>query len=222
MIVILVFLFNYFNDCDACIVFHQLRENNLSHLTCEEANSIIQSIGRVVYFYLSLLTTNHESDVLISPFYQGSVSNDCHSTYHLHIITSNDICFTSFDLHGLTSHPLSTCQTVDALHCLLMVMSAPCCLDKPVEYDKINCHSQDSHLDIMLLISNSSFHRFQNVQEDCFEFHDPVYVCPKSSFLAIPLAKRKFQYFLMLAKKDETNEGAFTGISHGFSAYNGH
>lgn len=60
---------------------------------------------------------------------------------HFPINTSNDSCFTSFDIHGLTSHPLSTCQMVEALQPSLMVISGPHYLDKPSEYGQINCLS---------------------------------------------------------------------------------
>lgn len=103
MIIILEFLFNYFDDYNTCIVCHELQDNILSDSTCEEFDSIIQSICSDVHFDLSLLTTNQESDVLINPSSHDSASGDCHSTYHFLITTLNDSCVTSFDIYGLRS-----------------------------------------------------------------------------------------------------------------------
>lgn len=98
-----------------------------------------------------------------------------HSNYHFPINTSNNSCFTSFDIYNLSSQYLDTSQEVKALHPSLMVMSGPQYLDMPVECDQINFLSQDSHPNLVLLIEISSFQGFWGFQEDCFKFHDPIY-----------------------------------------------
>ena len=59
---------NYFDDYDACIVCHQLQENGLSHLACQELGLIVQNIHKADQIDLSWLITNQEYDDLINPF----------------------------------------------------------------------------------------------------------------------------------------------------------
>lgn len=120
---ILAFLLTYLGDYDASVVCNQLQENGLLHPSCEEYDSIMQSIYKTSQVDLPLVITNWEFDPLINPYDHDFVSDDCHSTYHFPMSTSNDFCFTPFDLFGSTSHYLGTCQAVEALPHSLMVMS---------------------------------------------------------------------------------------------------
>lgn len=68
-----------------------------------------------------------------------------------------------------------------------MVMSCPNYLEKPYKHDHIYLLVQDSHLNPMCLIENSFFQGFQGFQEDCFEFHDPIYDKLEASYLTSPI-----------------------------------
>jgi len=105
-----------------------------------------------------LLFSNQEYHTKNGP-YEHDIN--CHSLYHFPTSISNDSCFTSFDLHGSTSHYLDTCREVEPLQPSLMVMSGPHYLGMPPEYDQIHFPSQDSHIDLVLLIENSSFKYFK-------------------------------------------------------------
>jgi len=167
---ILLFLLTLFDDYDTSAVCNQLQENDLLHSSHEEDDSIIQSICEDVKRNISLLFSNQEYHTKNGP-YEHDIN--CHSLYHFPTSISNDSCFTSFDLHGSTSHYLDTCREVEPLQPSLMVMSGPHYLGMPPEYDQIHFPSQDSHPDPALLIDNSLFQSFQGFQEDCFKFHDP-------------------------------------------------
>lgn len=144
MFIILTFLFNYFDDCNACKVCHQLQENGFSHSACKEVDSIVQRICIAVQFDLS--------NVLINSSYQSSSYGDCYLDYHFIMNTSDDIHFTSFDLYGLTSRYSGTCQVFEALHPSLMLISSLHYLGMPTEYDHIHFSLQYSHPHPMLLI----------------------------------------------------------------------
>jgi len=101
-------------------------------------------------------------------------------------------------------------------------MSSPHCLDKLAEYDQISCLSQYSHPDPVCLIENSSFQGFWVFHEDYSEFHDPLYDYLEAYFFASSFDNNKFQYFLMLSKKEDTYEGEFTRSFHGLFDYNVH
>lgn len=130
-------ILNSFHDHDACIVRHQLQENDLSYLACEELGSIVQSILKIVQIDLSSFITNWESDALIGSSDHYSVFDDCHSCYHFNTSISNGICFTSFNFHLSTSRYSYFCRVVEALQSPLMVMSGPHCLDMSTGYDQI-------------------------------------------------------------------------------------
>ena len=53
-------------------------------------------------------------------------------------------------------------------------MSGHHILNVPAEYDQIHFPSQDSLLDPVLLIGNSSFQIYQGSQEDCFKIYDRI------------------------------------------------
>jgi len=61
----------------------------------------------------------------------------------------------------------------------------------------------------MPLIENPSFQRFQGFQEDHHEFYDPIAELLEKSYSTSSIAINKFQPFLVLAKQDDTEEGAF-------------
>ena len=145
--VILAFLSTYFDDYTASEMCNKSQENGLLHLSCEEDDSIMQSICEIVQIDLFLLIKNQEHNALISPFDHDFVSGDCHSTYHFPINTSNDTCFTSFDIYGLTSHYLGTCQAVEILLHSLMVMLGPHYLNMTNDNDQIYLSVPDSHHD---------------------------------------------------------------------------
>lgn len=56
--VVMASILNYFNDYDDCTICHQLQENSLSHLNCEEVGSVVQIIRRDVQIDLHSLNTN--------------------------------------------------------------------------------------------------------------------------------------------------------------------
>jgi len=115
------------------------------------------------------LITNCES-ALINPSDHDSISNDYHLTYRFPTNTSNGSCFTSFDLHVLSSQNIGSNQAVEAFHPSLMVISGPHCHDMPNEYDQIQFPSHNSHIDLMLIFENSPFQGFWGLQEVFFEF----------------------------------------------------
>ena len=65
----------------------------------------------------------------------------------------------------------------------------------------------------MILIESSYFQRFQDSQEEYFEFHNPIDEWLDQYFLARSIIKNRFWYFLMLANEDDTKEGLFTESS---------
>jgi len=100
-----------------------------------------------------------------------------------------------------------------------MVMTGPHCLGIPTKYGQIHFPSQDSHIDPMLLIEDLLFQSFQGFQEDFFKFHNPIVEWLERSYLASSIANNMFQPFLMLAKQDDIEEGAFIRILQGLSDY---
>lgn len=73
-----------------------------------------------------------------------------------------------------------------------MVMLGLHYLDKRFEYDQIHFPSQESHPDTTLLIGNYFSQGFQDIQEDVFEFNDPIYNQMEASYLASPFSRNKF------------------------------
>lgn len=150
-----------------------------------------QRICKFVQTDLSLLSTNLESHALISLSNHNFGPNDCHSTYHFPTNIYDDSCITSFDIYGLPSNHLDTCQAVEALQPLLMVIPCPHYRDKPSEHERIYFSLQDSHIHHITLIENPSFQGFRGFQEDCFEFHDVIYDQLEASYLAILFLNNK-------------------------------
>jgi len=66
-----------------------------SYLAHNELDSNMQSIHKIVQI------ANWEPNISTSPFDHSSILGDYHSTYHFPNSTSNDSCFTLFDLHHL-------------------------------------------------------------------------------------------------------------------------
>lgn len=62
--------------------------------------------------------------------------DDCHSTYYFPINTSNENCFTPFNIYGLTSQFSSIRQVVEELQRFFFVMSGPHYIDMAAEYDQ--------------------------------------------------------------------------------------
>jgi len=87
------------------------------------------------------------------------------------------------------------------------------------DYDWIHFHSQYSYPDPMLLVENSLFESSQGFQEVCFECHDPITEFLDQSYLERSIKNNRFQPFLMLAKKYNTNEDKFARIPRGLSSY---
>lgn len=75
------------------------------------------------------------------------------------------------------------------------------------------------HPDPTLLIKYSLFQSFQDFQEDFFELHDLIIKWLEKYYLERSISNNRFRPFPMLAKKDDTEEGAFTRIFRGFSYY---
>lgn len=123
--IILSLLFISFDDYNPNVVCNKLQENGLLHSSCKEDDSIMMIICKTVHVDLSLVITNWEYHALNNPSDHDSVSDDYCSNYYFPINTSNDNCFTPFDIYGLTSHYSSTCQAIGALLHLLMVMLNP-------------------------------------------------------------------------------------------------
>lgn len=165
------FLFNYFDDCNACTVCHQLQENGFAYLTHEEDGHIIERICETIQMNLSLLSFNRESHDTNGP-YDHNIKG--HSYYHVLINISDNNCFTLINIYSL-SRCSNTFQDADVLQPSLMITLGPHYFDKPYKYDQIHFPSQDSHLDTVILIENSYFQIFQGFREDCFEFYDPIY-----------------------------------------------
>ena len=93
-----------------------------------------------------------------------------------------------------------------------MVMSNLHYLDKPSKYDHIHFPLQYSHSNLVLSIENSSFQIFQDSQEDCFGFHDPIIEWLEKSYLASSIVNNRFWNFLMLSKEYNADEGTFARI----------
>lgn len=110
---------------------------------------------------------------------------------------SNDNFFTSSDLYRLTSLDLGTSKVVEELPHSSIVMSGPHCLDMLTDHFL----PRDSHPDLVLLIENSSFQEFWGFQEDCFEFHSPIYDFHEEYYLSISSPNNKFQYFSCLLRR---------------------
>lgn len=103
-----------------------------------------------------------------------------------------------------------------------MVMSSPHSLGIPVDYDQIHFPSQDCHLVLALLITNSYFQIFQDSQEDYYEFHDPITEWLEKSYLKNSFLNNRFRYFLKLAKKYNADEDMFARIFQGLFYYGLH
>lgn len=98
----------------------------------------------------------HQSD-------HNTGSNNCHLINHFPTSKYGDSCFTSInlvepiDLYDPSFHYLNTCQIVQALYLLLMVMSGPHNLEKVFEQYQIKSPSQDCLCNSSALIEISSF-----------------------------------------------------------------
>jgi len=90
--------------------------------------------------------SNKESGISTNWSDLSSILGDCHAVYHFPNSTSNDSCFTHYDLHRVTSFSLDIFQEGEALQPVLMAMAGPHYLDMIDENDQIYLSVPDSHV----------------------------------------------------------------------------
>lgn len=150
---------SYFHDVG--LYCSQIQGGDFLYSTCKESYSFIQNICEAAQIDQSLCSNIQEFDVIIDPSNHNIGLNTYFSIHNFPMSVYNDNFFTFIDpIKAINSYDSSfhfsyTCQVVEALFLLLMVISGRHDIDMTFEHDHIQFPLQDSPLNSMPLVKNS-------------------------------------------------------------------